>query len=146
MTPEIWRRPILTPLRIAPNSSPNIKKLIFLDFWFFWSSIYPYKPKKSFGFVGVSKNWILKNRIFKFWENRKFSQIFQKIIFLKINASKQNKWSFHCQNISNHQKTEFEPILRGCVLRPVWFLQNVALKKFSHSPSQVSAAFSRNNL
>ena len=125
-------RRILTPLGLAPNLSANMKKTIFWDFGLFWS---PYKPKKSFDFVGVSKNLKFKNLIFQILKKSKIKFCFQKSKFLKINASRQNKWPFHCQNIPNQQKNEFEPILRGCVPPPAWFLQNVALKYTLYSKS-----------
>ena len=127
MTPKIWLSQILTPLCLAPNLSANMKKTIFWDFGLFWSPICPYKPKKSFDFVGVSKNLKFKNLIFQILKKSKIKFCFQKSKFLKINASRQNKWPFHCQNIPNQQKNEFEPILRGCVPKFcffAWFLQN----------------------
>ena len=133
MIPEIRLRPIWTPLCVAPNLNANMKKLIFWNFYVFWSPIYPYKPKKSFDFVGFSKNLKLKKLIFQIFKKLKILIFFQISKFLKINASRQNKWSFHCQNIPNYRKTEFEPIQRGCVPKCyifVWFLQNVALKVY----------------
>ena len=93
MTPKIWLRQILTPLCLAPNLSANMKKTIFWDFGLFWSPICPYKPKKSFDFVGVSKNLKFKNLIFRILKKLKINFFFKN----------QNFWkSTHLGKINGH--------------------------------------------
>ena len=70
--------------------------------------------------VGLTKKSNFKMQIFQIFKKMKIIFFFQKSKFLKIDTTRQYKWSFRSQNIPNHQKTHFEPILRGAVPKSVF--------------------------
>ena len=78
--------------------------------------------KKHLTWLALQKKSNSKILIFQFFKKSKFIHFFEKSKFLKIDIIWQNKCSFHCQNIPNHQKTHFGPILRGCVPKSYFFL------------------------